>query len=147
MKTLSEELDIISYLSNPYVRSQTREVICGLKPISTLGKTLLEFYTNLSDEYIPEDAVIEKLSKITVVEIKSNSTIEKGTAFINTINHGENVVGRNIVAILDGKLCNCEWCQNLIKRIQSRITQIPTESEIVQRTMPREALKRRFGTY
>lgn len=44
----------------------------------------------------------------------------KNDARVVTIDHGEDQVGKNFVALLEGSLCGCDWCKELENRIQSR---------------------------
>ncbi len=39
------------------------------------------------------------------------------------VEHGGDVIGKNIYGILSGSLCetDCEWCHSLITRIHSRV--------------------------
>lgn len=53
-----QELDIVSYLSNPMIRSTVRRVAEKLKPRSGLNEILLKYYVNLQAGYTPEDGAI-----------------------------------------------------------------------------------------
>lgn len=45
--------------------------------------------------------------------------IEKISEVIE-IEHGFDVTSMNICAVIEGKLCDCEWCLKLRERINSR---------------------------
>lgn len=57
-KPRHEELDVISYLSNPSVRTSLKNLIDDAPIYSQLSKDLIEFYISQDESYLPEDGVI-----------------------------------------------------------------------------------------
>ena len=53
-----EELDIVSYLTNPYVRSTVKTLTKSMPCYSPLGKELLEYYRGLVDGYLVDDGAL-----------------------------------------------------------------------------------------
>lgn len=55
-----------------------------------------------------------------VVEFSANPRPEAVRG--SQIQHGDDLNGRNIAAVLEGDMCHsgCEWCDNLRRRCQSR---------------------------
>lgn len=132
-----EELDIISYLSNPIVRSNVRNIARLLNPSSQFCRDLKTYYLSLDTGYFPEDGSMTaylNAKKFTTAEIEY--AIAKKCMYAVVSKNGANelikafydyYIGVKIIDAIDiFQKCKLEDYQSAKKDLLERIIQINT---------------------